>query len=296
MQQHSDWVRLRSPHLQVEIDPLGAQLSTLRNHDGADLLWNGDSAVWSGRAPLLFPIVGTLNGGSYRVGPRRFSLPRHGFARTRRFEVRETTGTAASFRLAADAATLQAYPFRFELDVEFVLSGATLSITTSVRNLGDTEMQASFGYHPAFRWPLPFGRPRSEHFIEFAADEPQPIRRLNSAGLVKPTQYPTPVSSRRLRLADALFEDDVLIFESIHSRSVLYGAQGTDRIRVGLPDAPDLGLWTKPGAGFICIEPWHGMSDPEGFSGELSAKPGVFRVAPGGIMPIRMTIELTQTE
>ena len=290
---HSDWVLLSSPQLQVEIDPLGAQLSALRDQDGADLLWNGDPAVWSGRAPLLFPIVGTLNGGAYRLGARRFPLPRHGLARTRRFEVRETSGTGASFRLVADAATLEVYPFRFELEVEFSLAGAALSITTWIRNLGGTDMPASFGYHPAFRWPLPFGQPRSEHFIEFAADEPQPIRRLNSVGLVTPTCYPTPVSSRRLRLTDALFQDDVMIFESVHSRSVLYGAHGGARLRVSFPDAPDLGLWTKPGAGFICIEPWHGMSDPEGFSGELGAKPGVFEVAPGAAVPVRMTIELT---
>ena len=43
--------------------PQGAQLSTLRDREGRELLWDGDPAVWTGRAPLLFPIVGVLVGG-----------------------------------------------------------------------------------------------------------------------------------------------------------------------------------------------------------------------------------------
>ena len=57
-----NWISLRSSELSAEIDPLGAQLSILRDAAGRDLLWNGDAAVWAGRAPLLFPIVGALAG------------------------------------------------------------------------------------------------------------------------------------------------------------------------------------------------------------------------------------------
>jgi hypothetical protein len=183
------------------------------------------------------------------------------------------------------------FPFRFQLDVHFALDGAALSVTSWVRNAGDSDMPASFGYHPAFRWPLPFDQPRAGHFIEFAADEPDPVRRLNSSGLVTATLHPTPVSSRRLVLEDELFTDDVIIFDEVRSRFVTYGAKVGPRIRVSYPDTPYLGLWTKPGAGFICIEPWHGMSDPEGFSGDFRSKPGVFIVKPGEARPIRMTIE-----
>ena len=58
--QNSPWVSLSSAGLSAQIDPLGAQLSVLRDHAGRDLLWNGDPSVWAGRAPLLFPIVGAL--------------------------------------------------------------------------------------------------------------------------------------------------------------------------------------------------------------------------------------------
>jgi galactose mutarotase-like enzyme len=161
-----------------------------------------------------------------------------------------------------------------------------------VKNAGDAVMPASFGYHPGFRWPLPFGRARASHFIEFANDEPAPMRRLDADGLLMPQPQPTPISNRRLSLSDELFQDDVIIFDEIRSPSVIYGAADGPRLRVSYPDTPYLGIWTKPGANFICIEPWHGIADPEGFSGDFRAKPGIFMVAPGSATPMRMAITL----
>jgi galactose mutarotase-like enzyme len=289
-----DCVQLSSLELTAEVSPLGAQLFTLRNRAGRDLLWNGDPAVWSGRAPLLFPIIGVLVGGTYRLGSRTYRLPRHGFARGKLFEIVESSVSAATFRLKSDEASLLVYPFHFELDVHFALEGPTLSVTTQVRNLGDEDMPASFGYHPAFRWPLPFGQARPDHFIEFANDEPAAVRRLDAEGLLTPARRPTPISQRRLKLADALFEDDVIIFDEIRSRSVSYGAGVGPRIRVSFPDTPYLGVWTKPRGNFICIEPWHGVADPEGFSGDFRAKPGVFTVGAGADLPMKMAITLEE--
>lgn len=284
------WVALRSRELRAEIDPLGAQLSTLRDAEGLDLLWGGDPAVWAGRAPLLFPIVGALAGGVYRLGTRTFALPRHGFARHREFAVVEAGATSVRLRLVADAATRLVYPFEFQLEVEFVLEGATLAITTTVRNLGDSELLASFGYHPAFRWPLPYGHARSGHALIFPEDEPAPVRRLDANGLLTADRQQTPVVDRRLALQDSLFRNDVVIFDDLRSRYVTYGAEHGAKLRVGFPDSPFVGVWTKPGADFICIEPWHGVADPVGFTGEFAAKPGVFRVAPGASFPMRMEV------
>jgi len=288
-------ISLNSGDLTAEVNPLGAQLSTLRDRAGRDLLWDGDPSVWTGRAPLLFPIVGTLAGGCYRLGPTIYQLPRHGFARGKLFDIVDATSASAAFRLKADESSLLVYPFRFELDVQFALDGPTLAVTTYVRNAGDEDMPASFGYHPGFRWPLPFGRARSSHFIEFAGDEPAPIRRLDADGLLTPERHPTPISQRRLALEDSLFHDDVIIFDEIRSRSVTYGADDGPRLRVSFPDSPCLGLWTKPRANFICIEPWHGVADPAGFAGDFRAKPGVFTLTPGAALPITMAITLLDT-
>ena len=127
MAQPNPWVSITSGALTAEIDPLGAQLSSLKNRAALDLLWDGDPKVWAGRAPLLFPIIGVLAGGTYRVGSKSFQLPRHGFARGKMFSIENTSSSAAKFRLSADAASLQVYPFLFELEVSYVISGATLS-------------------------------------------------------------------------------------------------------------------------------------------------------------------------
>jgi galactose mutarotase-like enzyme len=291
----SDWLQLRSEGWTAEIDPQGAQLSVLRDPLGNDLLWNGDPTVWKGRAPILFPIVGALNDGHLRWRGQRYPLPRHGFARDRRFEVLRHDDREALLRLTADAQTLAVYPFRFELDLAFRLEGARLTIEAIVRNVGDEPMHASVGFHPAFRWPLPArrggGQPRGEHYLEFEFEEPAPIRRLDAKGLLTPERHATPVRGRRLLLDDALFTDDVVIFDALRSRRVVFGTASGPRIAVGFPEVSHLGLWSKPGAGFVCIEPWLGVADPAGFEGEFSDKPAVFGVAPGAQRSLQMKFE-----
>jgi galactose mutarotase-like enzyme len=293
MSDDSAWLTVGSGALTAQINPLGAQLSTLRDPAGRELLWDGNPAFWTGRAPLLFPIVGTLAGGVYRIAGKTYPLSRHGFARGKPFEVLSASSAEALLRLKADDETLAVYPFYFELQVRFAITGSTLAVTTAVRNDGDAPMPASFGYHPAFRWPLPFGAARTLHAIEFDLEEPEPIRRLDAAGLVTSVRYPTPIRARRLLLDDELFTDDAVIFAAIRSQGLRYGADAGPRLAVHFPDTPYLGLWSKPSAPFICIEPWHGIADPVGFTGDFTEKPGVFVVPPGGQRELRMQVTLT---
>src|SRR5258707_5460402 len=256
------WISITSGELTAQIDPHGAQLSSLKDRDSREILWNGDPKVWAGRAPLLFPIVGVLAGGTYRLGPKSYSLSRHGFARDKDFSVESRNSSSASLRLQADASTQQVYPFQFGLDVRYELFGATLSVTTAVRNLGGTDMPASFGYHPGFRWPLPFRPPRAAHFIQFETDEPDEVRRIDAAGLLTPGGHPTPIVNRRLDLNDALFQDDVLILDRVRSRSVTYGGRGGAPLRISFPDTTSLGVLTKPGPPLHSIPPGPGITGP----------------------------------
>jgi galactose mutarotase-like enzyme len=134
-------------------------------------------------------------------------------------------------------------------------------------------MPASFGFHPAFRWPLSPSLPREQHEIRFAKRERAPIRRLAN-GLLGET-VPSPVRGDRLALADSLFAHDALIWDRLQSRSLTYQAPSGPSLRLDYPQLPHLGIWSKPGAGFVCLEPWQGFASPVGFDGELSDKPGI---------------------
>jgi galactose mutarotase-like enzyme len=287
-----DVIAIAGDGLSASINPLGAELSSLRDAQGRDLLWSGDPSIWAGRAPILFPIVGTLNNDTYRASGKSYTLPRHGFARRRMFSLFESGTDFAAFRLQSDAETRMVYPFDFRLVLVFSISGARLKIGAELVNTGDEDLPASFGFHPAFLWPLPYGAPRSEHRVVFEKDEPGPLRLLDKNGLLDPTPLASPIESRSLVLRDDLFAKDALIFTELRSRSVVYGAGEGVKLKIDLPDSPHLGIWSKPGAPFVCIEPWQGHSDPEGFSREIWDKPGIVRIPPGSACIFRMSIEL----
>ena len=287
-------VTVSSPELRAQISENGAELVRLQDEQGRDLLWDGNPAYWTGRSPLLFPIVGRVRNDRIRVGGSEYELPKHGFARNSRFELEEAAASRCRFSLRSNEDTLKRYPFPFRLDVTYGIEKNTLTITASVTNAGSSPMPASFGFHPAFRWPLPFGAPREAHVIRFEREETAPIRRPVD-GLIGRDAETSPVDGRTLSLRDSLFEADALVFDRPESRSVRYGAPSGGSIRVDFPDMPHLGIWTKPGAGFICIEPWQGHADPEGFDDELSTKPGIVLVQPGASrnFTIGITVENT---
>jgi galactose mutarotase-like enzyme len=255
---------------------------------------DANPAFWRGHAPILFPIVGALNGDTLRLDGARYTMGKHGFARRSTFAVVEQSAARAVFLLEDSAETLAAYPRRFALRLTYAIDGATLSITAEIENReAARSLPASFGFHPAFAWPLPYGKPRAEHRIVFAADEPEALRTLTTDGLILPEERASPLdAARTLHLRDDLFDNDALIWDSVRAQSVRYGAETGPQLRVDFPDTPKLGIWTKPGAAYICIEPWHGIADPQGFDGDFTTKPGVFALAPGESKRITLAVTL----
>ncbi|HEX7851829.1 MAG TPA: aldose 1-epimerase family protein [Sphingomonas sp.] len=283
-------IKIGNDRLSAAINPLGAELMHLHDAEGRELMTDADPAYWTGHAPILFPIVGRLNGDTLRLDGRDYAMKQHGFARKQMFELTARSAAGATFGLVANDETRALYPFDFGLELAYSIEAATLAIGVRISNPGSAPLPASLGFHPAFAWPLPYGRPRDEHRITFAADEPGDIVEL-SGGLFA-AKRPSPLDGRILHLADDLFAHDALIWDPVASRSVTYGAADGPQLRVDFPDTPFLGIWTKPGAAFVCIEPWHGHADPAGFDGDFRTKPGVFEVAPGADWRCGMAITL----
>jgi len=287
----ADLVTISDGVLSAQINPLGAELWSLTDAEGREYMTDADPAFWTGHAPLLFPIVGALNGGRFRLGGKEYALAKHGFARTSRFDLIDLGPAYVHFRLRACDATRTVWPFEFQLDAEFALSDVKLSTIVTVSNQSKQPMPFSFGFHPAFAWPLPGGGAKDAHRVIFARDEPAPVRRIDPVrGVLLADVEPTPVVDRELAPHAAMFEADALIWDKLASRSVRFTSAGGPSLTIDFPDCPHLGIWQKPGAPFLAIEPWHGFNDPDGVDGDLGEKPGTLTLEPGREKRFRMDV------
>ena len=274
-------IALRNEHLSITVNPHGAELGSIVSHDGRAWLWNGDARYWAGRAPILFPVVGASAGGQVKIAGHTFQMEQHGFARRSDFSLISSTEQTCLLRLSQNEATLARFPFRFELDIAFALEGATLAVIGSVKNRTETEMPFGFGFHPAFAWPLPDceGLP---HLCWLDAEEEPRTRRLTPEGLLIPDAEPSIFKKGMLTLEHRLFERRAIILDDLRSRTVSYGVPRRTFIDLEFEGLTQLGIWTKPDAPFLCLEPWQGMAAEQGATIDLEHRPGTVTLSPGG--------------
>lgn len=257
----------------------GAELCSLRNAAGQELLWQAGPA-WPRHAPILFPIVGRLKGDVLRHRGKSYPMTQHGFARDLRFDWTAHDTRSCSLELRDSAETREKFPFAFRLLVAYAVHDDELVITYEVSNTGDEMMPASIGAHPAFAWPLPGAEDKASHTLVFSDAEPAPVRRLDG-GLLRVQSEPSPVEGGALALSEDLFADDAIVIDQLASTSLRYMAPGAPTIDFSWQGFHQLGLWSKPGAALLCIEPWLGYASPVDFDGEFSRKPGVIHIATG---------------
>jgi galactose mutarotase-like enzyme len=281
---------LRSGHLAATIKRHGAELCSLRDASGRELIWQA-GPEWPRHSPLLFPIVGRLKNDELRHRGVVYPMGQHGLARDHDFEWTARDENACALALTDNDETQKRYPFLFRLAVTFALNGRDLDVTFEVTNTGGQVLPASIGAHPAFNWPLLPALAKESYALTFSDDEPARIRRLKG-GLMRAKPEANPVEGRRLALSDALFEDDAIIFDQLASTSVNYGATSGPSIRMSWQGFPQLGVWSKHGSALLCIEPWHGFASPESFDGEFLHKPGLMHLAPGELRTLTYGISV----
>ena len=268
--------------LSVTVKRHGAELSSLKAADGTEYLWQADPAVWGRHAPLLFPIVGKLTNGRYILEGKRYEMSQHGFARDMDFELVEASECALTYRLQATAATRKQYPFEFSLIRHYRLAGDVLEVSTEVTNPGDKVMPFSIGEHPGFALNWREGDRVEDYALQFEKSERLDTHLLDSNGLVSDQTERVLANKTVLPLRRDLFDRDALIFLKIRSKKVkLCSRRHSRNLTVEFPGYPYLGIWAKPGAPFVCIEPWYGHADPANHDGEILNKPGIIKLEPG---------------
>jgi len=283
--------RISNQYLTVEISSLGSEMQALTAADGRSYLWNGDAAFWNGRSPVLFPMVGKAPDNRISVEGKPYEMGQHGFARRSEFTLASSSGTACRYELATSDATRAVYPFEFLLAVEHSLDGRTLTVAAEVENRDEKPMPFGLGFHPAFLWPIPGAAATAAHTITLDNGAEPALTRLEG-GLVKPEKLPSPFKAGSLTLDHSMFEADAMIFPEGAGEGLTYAAEGGPALKFSFENLPNLALWQKPGAPFICIEPWHGTAAERGGSDDIARRPHGVMLQPGKTARFAFTVEL----
>lgn len=286
----TETIRIESDTLTVEVSYLGAEMQSLTHKDGRSYLWSGDPAWWSGRSPILFPIVGKAPNDVLEISGQSFPMKQHGFARRSTFALVEQGPGFCRHRLCASSETKASYPFDFTLQLEHRLDGNRLTITATVTNPGPSPMPYGIGFHPAFAWPLPGGEDRPHRIVLDNGAEP-PLFRLTD-GLLAPERHASPFAGGRLPLSPGQFADDAMIFPEGAGTGLTYGVEDGPTLRFAFDNLPNLALWQKPGAPFLCIEPWHGMAAHADGTAELVERPFTVALAAGEAASYGFSVEI----
>lgn len=292
---------LQNEFLTIAVKEHGAELASIVC-GGREYLWQADPAYWKRHSPVLFPIVGSVWDGTYRVDGREYQLGQHGFARDMDFQLLSESADKVMYVLESNETTLVKYPYPFRLEIGYRLHGKKIDVIWRVTNPSDREMHFQIGAHPAFYWPSSqvgdaAGHPAEYGYFQFDTE----ARELTKSVIVEKGCV-DPVQSARVPLeADAIlplspktFERDALVIEhdQIHKVTLL-DADRKPYLALAF-DAPLVGLWSPPGknAPFVCIEPWYGRCDRVGYSGEYKDKDWTQHLAPGATFESVYTIEI----
>jgi len=280
-------ITISNSNLTAQINHFGAELFSLKNSENKEYIWEGNPAFWGKHSPVLFPIVGTLKNNSFQFKDSEYHLSRHGFARDMEFELIKKSENSATFSLISTIETKKVYPFDFELQICYALDENKLNIDYKVINKNDSIMPFSIGAHPAFALPKPF----EEYSLDFEYIETLMSYELEN-DLLSDKFSTIEMIENQVPLSYSLFEKDALIFKKLDSKSITILENKKPLLRVRFDTFPNLGIWTKSNAPFLCIEPWLGYSDTVHSSGNILEKEGVQLLEAKKSLQCNFTIEI----
>ena len=284
-------MKLSNGIITVEVAPHGAELVSLVK-GRREYMWCGDAKYWNRHAPILFPAVGKPFNNEIRIDGQVFAMKQHGFARDCEFE------EVGEGRLRMKAFLPDNYPYRFDLEAEYKLEGSRVDITWTVENRDTRDLYAQFGAHPAFQLPDYDPDDAVHGYVRYFEHEGRPVRPVVVSDLEDGCRVPRPEPVHlpaEMPVTNESFAHDAWIIEEMQvTATELCDKQGKPFLRVDCPQAEAYGIWApyKPGCPFVCLEPWCGLCDKKGYTGDISGRTYVHRVDPGGKYSFTYSVEV----
>lgn len=295
-------ITLKNETLTITINPHGAELSSvIDNRTGYEFMWQGDPKLWGRRAPVLFPNVGKFKEDTYQHEGKKYELPRHGFARDMTFHVQNVTSNTASFYLKSTPETLNVYPFEFSFQITYILQSNKLTVTYEILNTSTNQtMLYNVGGHPAFNVSQSKERSAKPEYDQISFKFEPSGHYLNipltNDGLIdmRKAKYSL---VEELPISHRTFKKDALIYQiSEQTEVTLLDKAAQVEIRMKPNRMNFFGIWsTYPQrAGFVCLEPWAGITDSMDATGLLNEKYGVISLLPHEINTHDYTVSFSK--
>lgn len=277
---------IKNERLSVTIAAHGAELSSIYDKaNDRELVWQADPAFWNRHAPVLFPNVGKYYGGHFTHNGTDYPMGQHGFARDTEFEQAASGENFVTYRLCADEESKKVYPFDFVLEITHRLNGNRLTVEWNVKNTDNKEMYFTIGGHPAFNVNVLPDTDFEDYSLVFKEGTEKlsyVLLDAESGTAIGDKVYELELTDSKYALKKDMFDKDALVFDGGQIEwAALALPDGKPYIALESKGFPNFGIWSKPGAPYVCLEPWCGRCDNKGFEGEISEKPGIIALKAG---------------
>lgn len=293
---------LKSDQLNVEFQTLGGALSSIKDKDDVEYLWQGDPTYWSGQAPVLFPICGSVRNdtvlydnedGSQKEG----KIPRHGLVRKKEFTLVEQTDNSVTFAIEDDEEMYANYPYHFRLEITYTVTGKTIRTQYKIYNKeSEKSMPYFIGGHPGFNCPLLDDEVYEDYYLEFEKPEtctvPKPFPETGMLDLKDRNSWLN--NQKEIDLNYDFFSYDAVTLDELESRTVALRSRKHDKgLKLHFKEFPNLIVWSTLNKGpFIALEPWSGLSTSIEEGERLEDKKDVKIIKPSDFDQIGFDIEI----
>lgn len=290
---------LTNPQLTAHISSSGAELRSLKYREtGREYIWPMNPSIWGNSSPILFPAVGSVREGIIIHNQKDYPLPKHGILRNNpNFQVERIADDHLIFRLSASEQTMLLYPFDFHFEVHYRLQERSLMMEFKIENRGGQTLYFNLGGHTAYYCPLQ-DFSLEDYGLDIPTQKPLVAETIDpESKLLGYQQRTIALDDGVLRLSADTFKQDALIFDSVDFDWVrLRKLKEQKGLKVYFEGFPHLALWAKPGADYVCIEPWLGLPDRVDAPLEISQKTNYQSLAAGESYRASIVSEIEATD
>jgi len=272
--------------LKCAIDSNGAEIRSLVNKkSGEEYIWQIKPEIWGSSSPVLFPAIGSIREGKQEYEGRDYAMNKHGIIRNNdQLTFGQASANEVVFGLESSPQTKKQYPFDFSFKVRYRLEAWSLKMIYEVENRGQETMYFICGGHTAYACPLEEGLKLTDYVVDLPGKKALQAETIGASGLLSYRQRNIlSPEEDALVLSENLFNEDALIFAHVDFDWLRLRRQSQNKgLIIRFEGYPHLALWSKPGADYLCIEPWLGLPDREDESLKLKEKSSYHRLEAGG--------------